>query len=117
MAEETLTQDQIDILLKGITSGEAEVDESVLMHDSTALAKLRKDVDSAKNRYIFRLEGGGRIGEIAYARRYLKQAAHRFWLKSHGFYDRNDFKQWLKRNIVWDPSQGMWVKKEAQYRN
>jgi hypothetical protein len=113
---ETLTQEQIDILLKGVISGEAEVDQAALVQDSVALSNLRKDVDSARDRYIFRLECGGSLGEIAYARRYLKQAAHRCWLKSHRFSDREDFREWLRKNIVWEPCQQRWVKKKAQYR-
>jgi hypothetical protein len=110
---ENMTQEEVDALLNGYMNGEVDVDQSSLLRDSAGLSKLRRDVDCARNRYIFRLECGGNKREVAYARYYLKKTAHRYWLKSHGFYSRGEFEDWLEKNIIWDTEGQRWVKKGA----
>lgn len=94
---EKLTQEEIDRLMESHFSGEEE--EIQIKHlAENSLLKMQKyrSVLSAIKRYNFALREGSH--EYARdARRYLHHAAHSLWLVNHGFYSRDEFKQYLER--------------------
>ena len=109
-----LTQSEIDHMLGQINSGDAlSVDDAMgLMKDaSNALVKAKKlaiDVMRMSKRVDCTL-AYGTSDDIKNARRTLHYVAHKLWLHNHGFSDRYDYRQWLKRNIRWEPTLARWV--------
>ena len=81
MNGEHMSQDEIDSLMKDITSGRLEVD---LQASGGGDKNEAHRVKTALARLQFAQESGMSAEEVRYRSWYLKDAAHALWLKHHG---------------------------------
>lgn len=100
MANELMSQDEIDALMKNITSG--ELDDSGI----TALTGDDKNethrVAMAVERLYFAYENGYPDQEIRYRQWFLHNEAHRLWLKHHG-YTKQEWRDKVRKHFILHP--------------
>jgi len=100
MANEQMSQDEIDSLLKNINSGELDIDSSVLSGGEDRFAYSR--ITTAMDRLQFAQENGMNSIEIRYRRWYLHDAAYSLWLKHHG-YTRQEWQEKVRQHFILHP--------------
>jgi len=100
MAQDQMTQAEIDALLSNITEGEPfGVDMSLLVSNEEEMKKWRHCIKSAVARYHWAMENDS-FDRINEARHYLHQCAFSLWLYNHGFHNRDDFCRTMNREAI-----------------
>jgi len=94
-----MSQEEIDALLKNITSDELDADIQALRGDDKIEVHT---VNTANERLQFAQENGMSAEEIRYRIWYLHTAAHSLWLKHHG-YKRQEWRDKVKQHFILHP--------------
>lgn len=100
MANELMSQDEIDALMKNITTGELDdVGINALTGDDKNEVHR---VNTAVDRLYFAYENGLPAKEIKYRQWFLHNEAHSLWLKHHG-YTRQEWQDKIKKHFIFHP--------------
>ena len=99
MAGEQMSQDEIDSLMKDITSGELDINTQALGgNDKNEAHRIR----TALERLQFAQESGMNAEEVRYRSWYLKNAAHALWLKHRGL-TRQEWQDKVHKHFMLHP--------------
>ena len=111
---EQMSQDEIDTLMKGITSGEVDVNTQALGGNDKNEAH---NVATAMERLYFAQENGMDAEEISFRSQQLKDAAHALWLRRHGL-TRKEWQEKVRKHFVMHPEhhQLLLLRKKIMHR-
>jgi len=116
MANELMSQDEIDALMKNITSGELD-DAGINALTGDDKNEVHR-VNTAVDRLYFAYENGLPAKEIKYRQWFLHNEAHRLWLKHHGYNSRQEWQEKVIKHFILHPEhyQLLMLKKMRIYR-
>jgi len=115
MANEQMSQDEIDSLLKDITKGEVDV-AGIKASTSEFNIEIHR-VNTAVERLYFAYENGMPAEEIKYRQWFLHNEAHTLWLKRHR-YTRQEWQEKVIKHFILHPKhyQLLMLKKMQIYK-